>query len=43
MILYIDETENDDFFIVAGVLFSDEKDMELAYKQFKKRVNEFPL
>ena len=43
MILYIDETENDDFFIVAGVLFPDEKDMETAYKQFKKKVENLEL
>lgn len=36
MNLYIDETENDKFYIVAGVLAKSEIDIELSYKSFKK-------
>ena len=35
MVLYIDETENEDYFIVAGLLVSSKDDVELSYKQFK--------
>ena len=43
MILYIDETGNDDFFIVAGVLFDSEESTKSIYKQFKKKVDNIPL
>lgn len=36
MILYIDETECDDYFIVAGLLTQSKRDTDLAYKHFKK-------
>lgn len=38
MILYIDETENDDFFIVAGLLSKNIADVQAAYKRFKKKI-----
>ena len=38
MILYVDETENDDYFIVAGLLANSETDVELAYKRFKNNI-----
>lgn len=37
MILYVDETECDDFFIVAGLLTFSEEQTNLVYKQFKKK------
>ena len=43
MILYVDETGNNDFFIVAGVLFESEKSTKSAYKQFKKKVDNLEL
>jgi len=36
MILYIDETECDDYFIVAGLLTQSKHNTDLAYKHFKK-------
>ena len=38
MILYIDETENDEYFIVAGLLADSEADVELAYRKFKNGI-----
>ena len=37
LILYVDETESDEYFVVDGVLFSDPSVMEIAYKQFKEQ------
>lgn len=39
MILYIDETENDYYFVVAGLLAKNENDVIESYKSFKKRAN----
>ena len=39
MILYVDETENAEFFIVAGIVSKADADIELSYKQFKKSLN----
>ena len=36
MVLYVDETENDDFFIVAGLLVESEEAVNESYKRFKK-------
>ena len=43
MTIYIDETEHEDYFIVAGLLAKSEHDIELAYKRFKKGISQFPL
>lgn len=43
MILYVDETECDDFFIVAGILTESKEKTDFIYKQFKKRVKNIPL
>ncbi len=39
MILYVDETECDDYFIVAGMLVESHGDVEYAFKRFKKKIN----
>ncbi|MCD7809869.1 MAG: hypothetical protein LUH02_11050, partial [Erysipelotrichaceae bacterium] len=39
MILYIDETESDDYFIVAGLLTESKDKTDFAYKHFKKGLN----
>ena len=43
MILYVDETENDHYFIVTGLLVTSQKSIHEAYKQFKKKVKTMPL
>ena len=43
MILYIDETEHEDYFIVAGLLAKSDQEVSLAYKKFKKGVKNYPL
>lgn len=43
MILYVDETENDQFFIVAGLLVNSEKDVLESYKRFKNSVKEIKI
>lgn len=43
MILYVDETENDDYFIVAGLLVKNERCIDLAYRHFKNRIKNYPL
>lgn len=43
MILYVDETENDDFFIVCGLLVSSVEVIETSYKHFKKAVKNYPI
>lgn len=43
MILYIDETEHEEYFIVAGLLARSEQEVNLAYKQFKKSVKNYPM
>lgn len=42
MILYVDETESEESFIVAGLLTDSKNATDLAYKHFKKetKVNE---
>lgn len=43
MILYVDETENDDYFIVAGLLTDSKMNTDRIYKNFKKRIKNMPL
>lgn len=43
MIVYVDETENEEFFIVAGLLVISSSDVDLAYKRFKNRVKDFNI
>lgn len=43
MILYIDETENSEFFIVSGLLANSKEDIELAYSHFKKIASKMNL
>ncbi|MGX8850958.1 DUF3800 domain-containing protein [Amedibacillus sp. YH-ame10] len=43
MILYVDETECDDYFIVAGILTDSKDKTDKIYKQFKKKVKNIPL
>lgn len=43
MVLYVDETENNHYFIVTGLLVPSQKSIEIAYKQFKKKVNTMKL
>ena len=38
MILYVDETENDNCFIVAGLLVKSEEQIRESYKKFKNRI-----
>ena len=43
MILYIDETESDDYFIVAGLLTSSKAATNLSYKHFKKKLRSMKI
>ncbi len=43
MVLFIDESENDEFFIVAGLLVNSKEDIDQAYKRFKKGIGDIPL
>ena len=43
MILYIDETEHEEYFIVAGLLAESEQTVDLVYKRFKKSIKNYPL
>lgn len=43
MILYIDETESDDYFIVAGLLTSSKAATNLTYKHFKKKLRSMKI
>ena len=43
MIIYIDETENDNYFIVAVLLAKSEQAVDLAYKRFKKRIKNLKI
>ena len=43
MILYVDETECDDYFIVAGLLTDSKMNTDRIYKIFKKRIKNIPL
>lgn len=37
MVLYVDETENTEYFIVTGLLVNSQRDINSAYGRFKKR------
>ena len=37
MILYVDETENDNYFIVTGLLVNSKQTVDMTYKRFKKK------
>ena len=43
MILYVDETENDEYFIVAGLVVRNYRAIDLAYRHFKNRVNNYQM
>ena len=43
MVLYVDETENKDYFIVSGLLVDSEESTKLAYKQFKKSIKGYRI
>ena len=43
MVLYIDETENSEYFIVAGLLVDSEQSVQEAYKKFKNRIKGFKI
>lgn len=43
MILFIDETETEEYFIVAGLLAKSEQEVDLAYKRLRKNVSKYPL
>lgn len=43
MILYIDETENEELFIVTGLLLNSREDAERVYKSFKKKAKNMPV
>ena len=43
MILYVDETENDNYFIVTGLLVKSEKGINDVYHSFKKQVNKLKI
>lgn len=43
MILYVDETECGDYFIVAGLLTESKEETDYAYKKFKKKIKNMPL
>ena len=43
MVLYIDETENEQYFIVAGLLAASKEQVVNAYKRFKKHIKGFTM
>ena len=43
MILFVDETECKDYFIVAGLLTESKSKTDDAFKRFKKKVKNFPI
>ncbi len=43
MVLYIDETENNSFFIVAGLLATSSEETENAYRKFKKSIKRMKI
>lgn len=43
MILYVDETENEEFFIVTGLLMPSKEDTMLVYKNFKNKIADYPI
>ena len=43
MILFVDETECEDYFIVAGLLTDSKLKKDATFKKFKKKVKNFPI
>lgn len=43
MIIYIDETENEQYFILAGLLVPNKEFVEIAYKHFKNKINRYSI
>lgn len=43
MLLFVDETENEDMFIVTGFLVKSKEDADLAYKHFKRKIKDFRI
>ncbi len=43
MVLFVDETENEDLFIVGGILVESREDAIRAYNRFKKRIKDFKI
>lgn len=43
MLLFVDETENESFFIVGGVLVDSRESASAAYKRFKRRIKDYPI
>ena len=43
MVLYIDETENADYFIVTGLLASSTADVKASYKRFKNKAQKINI
>ena len=43
MLLFVDETENEDLFIVTGFLVNSKNEADLAYKHFKRRIRDFRI
>ena len=41
--LFIDESFDEYVFVVGGILVDSEKELLLAYNQFKKQINRIPL
>ena len=43
MVLFVDETENDEFFIVTGLLVNSQAEIDVIYNRFKKRANKLRI
>ena len=43
MILYVDETENEEYFIVTGLLAESEKVINDTYYSFKKKLSDYKI
>lgn len=43
MLLFVDETENDNYFIVTGLLVESQHDIDLIYSQFKKKAKKINI
>lgn len=43
MILFVDETECEDYFIVAGLLTVSKTMTDMTYKRFKKKIKNMKL
>ena len=43
MLLFVDETENEDLFIVTGFLVKSKEDADFAYKHFKRKIRDYRI